>query len=119
PLDLFDLADPRVTPDHCLRLFVLIFSKSSFLPVEGTRTFHGVAREAGKTWEEKVTKDLSKLVFGELFPKLVTAIAAGDPKRPSVIERPYLAQVRQSALILLYRLLFVVYAEDRDLLPEN
>jgi len=119
PLDFFDLADSRMTPDHCLRLFVLIFGKSSFLPVEGPRTFHDVAREAGKTWEEKVTKDLSKLVFGELFPKLVTAIAAGDPKRPSGIERPYLAQVRQSALILLYRLLFVVYAEDRDLLPKS
>jgi hypothetical protein len=31
----------------------------------------------------------------------------------------YLEEVRQSALVLLYRLLFVVYAEDRALLPDN
>jgi hypothetical protein len=118
-LDLLDRADPRITPDHCLKLFILLLGKSAFLPLDGQRTFHDISRDAGKTWEERVTKDLSRLVFGELFPSLVTAIAASDPKRPSVIERPYLAQVRQSALVLLYRLLFVVYAEDRDLLPSN
>ena len=118
-LTLFDQSDKRVTRDHCLRLFILIFGKPAFLPSDGTRTFHDIARDTGKTWEEKVTKDLSKLVFGNLFPKLVTAIAASDAKRPTVIGRDYLEQVRQSALILLYRLLFVVYAEDRDLLPSS
>ncbi|WP_291847491.1 Eco57I restriction-modification methylase domain-containing protein [Bradyrhizobium sp.] len=118
-LTLFDQSDSRVTRDHCLRLFILIFSKSAFLPSDGARTFHDIARDTGKTWEEKVTKDLSILVFGGLFPKLVTAIAASDTNRPKVIGREYLEQVRQSALILLYRLLFVVYAEDRDLLPSS
>src|SRR4029079_16706706 len=37
-LDLFDLADKRVPPDHCLRLFILMFGKSAFLPVDGPRT---------------------------------------------------------------------------------
>jgi len=118
-LDLIDCADPRMTPEHCLRLFILFFGKPAFQPLEGPRTFHDVSRDTGKTWEEQVTKDLSALVFGTLFPKLVTAIAAADPKRPAVIGRAYLEQVRQSALILLYRLLFVVYAEDRALLPSN
>ena len=36
------------------------------------------------------------------------------PKRPR--DAP-LAEVREAALILLYRLLFILYAEDRDLLP--
>ena len=35
------------------------------------------------------------------------------------MDRTYLDEVRQAALILLYRLLFVVYAEDRDLLPDQ
>ena len=34
----------------------------------------------------------------------------GTPEAP-------LAEVREAALILLYRLLFILYAEDRDLLP--
>lgn len=118
-LNLLDRADARLTPDRILRLFILMFGRPAFLPIEGTRTFHDISREAGKSWEEKVTKDLSKLVFGELFPKLVTAIAKHDPNPPAEIERGYLDEVRQAALVLLYRLLFVVYAEDRDLLPDQ
>jgi Eco57I restriction-modification methylase len=118
-LSLLDLADARLTPDRVLRLFILMFGRPAFLPFEGARTFHDTSREAGKSWEEKVTKDLSKLVFGDLFPKLVTAIAKHDPKSPADIDRTYLDEVRQAALILLYRLLFVVYAEDRDLLPDQ
>ena len=36
-----------------------------------------------------------------------------------MLSEAYLAEVRQAALILLYRLLFVLYAEDRNLLPEE
>jgi hypothetical protein len=118
-LNLLDLADARLTPDRVLRLFVLMFGRPAFLPFEGARTFHDTSREAGKSWEEKVTKDLSKLVFGDLFPKLVAAIAKHDPTPPAAINQSYLDQVKQAALILLYRLLFVVYAEDRDLLPDQ
>ncbi|MBU2583110.1 MAG: Eco57I restriction-modification methylase domain-containing protein [Alphaproteobacteria bacterium] len=118
-LDLFDTTDERITPEHCLRLFLVMFGREAFLAFDGQRTFHDASRETGKVWEERVTRDLSKLVFGELFPQLVTAIADHDKQRPAEIDRRYLDAVRQSALILLYRLLFVVYAEDRDLLPDN
>ncbi|MCB1509639.1 MAG: Eco57I restriction-modification methylase domain-containing protein [Hyphomicrobiaceae bacterium] len=118
-LDLFDTTDERMTPEHCLRLFLTMFGREAFLPFDGQRTFHDISRETGKVWEERVTRDLSKLVFGDLFPQLVTAIANHDKQRPAKIDRHYLDAVRQSALILLYRLLFVVYAEDRDLLPDN
>jgi hypothetical protein len=118
-LDLIDRADVRMTPEHCLRLFILLFRKSAFLHLDGQQTFHDVCRNTGKTWEDRVTKDLSRLVFGELFPRLVTGISDNDLARPAIVEEAYLDKVRQSALILLYRLLFVVYAEDRDLLPHN
>ncbi len=64
-LDLFDRSDARMTSDHCLRLFVLLFGKSSFLPIEGNRTFHDVSREIGKTWEKRVTKDLSLALYSD------------------------------------------------------
>lgn len=117
-LDLVERADERLTPAHALRLFYLLFGKQAFLPIDGKRTFHDIARDSGKVWEEQVTRDLSTLVFGDLFPKLVSAVAKHDPQRPSPMDASYLDDVRQSALILLYRLLFVVYAEDRDLLPD-
>ena len=52
-----------------------------------------------------------------MFPNLANALAAHDPLAPKPRTRAYLDQVRDSALILLYRLLFVLYAEDRLLLP--
>ncbi len=118
-LDLVERANPLLAPLHCLRLFALMFRKQAFLPVDGARTFHDLARDEGKTWEARVTRDLSHLVFHDLYPGLVAAIHRHDKNRPAAIDGPYLESVRQSSLILLYRLLFVVYAEDRELLPDR
>ena len=57
-------------------------------------------------------RDLSKQVFGFIFPALAQSIAAAAPAA-------LLTEVRDAALILLYRLLFILYAEDRGLLPVN
>ena len=96
---------------HWLKVFVLIFRRDAF--VAGTtdpRTFHQRAIEEGRFYEERVAASLSTLVFGQVFPGLARAIAAASPEAP-------LSEVREGALILLYRLLFILYAEDRDLLP--
>jgi hypothetical protein len=118
-LDLMDQADERLTPEHALKLFLLLFRKQAFLPIDGPRTFHDLVREEGKVWEARVTRDLSRLVFEDIYPSLVAALYHHDPLRPAQVDGFYLEQVRQSALVLLYRLLFVVYAEDRALLPDN
>lgn len=118
-LDLVERTDEKLTPAHALKLFVLLFRKQAFLPIDGPRTFHDLARDEGKIWEAKVTRDLSRLVFRDLYPHLVAALHRNDRAKPAQIDSRYLEEVRQSALVLLYRLLFVVYAEDRDLLPDN
>ena len=51
------------------------------------------------------------MVFEKVFPKLVEALADASGES--------LSDVRHAALIFLYRLLFVLYAEDRGLLPVN
>ena len=56
-----------------------------------------------------MARDLSNVVFDTVFPALVAALA-----RQSTGELP---EIRDAALIFLYRLLFVLYAEDRGLLP--
>ena len=90
-----------------------MFRREAFLPTRDKgRTFHEVALEEGKLWEARVAKDLSALTFDEIFPGFIRAIASAAPAAP-------LAEVRRSALTLLYRLLFVLYAEDRDLLPKR
>ena len=96
---------------HGLRLFGLVFRRDAFLPgAADERTFHQRAIEVGRYHEERVADNLSKLVFEQVFPGLARAIAAAAPDAP-------LPEVREAALILLYRLLFILYAEDRDLLP--
>ena len=95
-----------------LRLFFLLFRRESFTPQQGSTTsFLEAALAQGRRYEEKVAQDLSSVVFERVFPKLVEALddATGED----------LSRVRHAALILLYRLLFVLYAEDRGLLPVN
>jgi hypothetical protein len=96
---------------HWLRVFLLVFRCQAFQPSpSGNKTFHQIALQEGKTYEERVANDLSKKVFEDVFPELVKALVKAAPSAP-------LQDVRQGALILLYRLLFILYAEDRDLLP--
>lgn len=96
---------------HWLKVFLLIFRREAFVPAGADpRTFHEKALEEGKFYEERVAEDLSNKVFGEVFPDLVRAIVKAAPEAD-------LQAVREAALILLYRLLFILYAEDRDLLP--
>jgi hypothetical protein len=96
---------------HWLTVFYLIFRRDAFVPSGADpRTFHEKALEEGRFYEERVAEDLSNKVFGEVFPDLVRAIVNAAPEAD-------LQEVREAALILLYRLLFILYAEDRDLLP--
>lgn len=99
--------------DHALAVFFSLFARAAFLPsgADG-RTLHERARAQSSFYEERVARSLSSLVFERVFPDLVRAIADAAPNAP-------LPEVREAALVLLYRLLFMLYAEDRDLLPVN
>ena len=96
---------------HWLKVFALIFWRKAFLPGPvDERTFHERALDEGHFYRERVAASLSELVFKRVFPDLATAIAGAAPELP-------LTEVREATLVLLYRLLFIFYAEDRDLLP--
>ena len=98
---------------HWLAVFILIFRREAFIPgPSDPRTFHQRSIEKSRFYEERVAGSLSELVFRKVFPDLACAMSAAAPEAP-------LEQVRDAALIFLYRLLFILYAEDRDLLPVN
>jgi hypothetical protein len=106
---LFALSDDERR--HWLRVFALVFRREAFLPSPtDTRTFHQRALDEGRFYEERVAANLAEVVFGRVFPNLAIAMATAAPETD-------LDEVRDAALILLYRLLFIFYAEDRDLLP--
>jgi hypothetical protein len=122
-----DLLDkrPDVFPNddawqrHFFKLFAVIFGRNAFVPGHRTETFHQLALRQGKQWEARVARDLSDTVFRRVFPELCRALAAADGKAGSALDAAYLDELREGALILLYRLLFVLYAEDRNLLPDE
>jgi hypothetical protein len=116
--DLF--AQANADKVHYLRAFFLLFRRVAFLPQAGDaegRSFHAIALDEGRQWESKVSQDLGERVFDDLFPQLASAIARNDHAAQHPYPREYLDGVHRAALILLYRLLFVLYAEDRNLLP--
>ena len=118
-------------PGHGLRLFFLLFNRAAFLTQtwdSENRSFHAYARNEARAYEERVSQDLGKRVFEDIFPTLAQALAAGDLQavkedvsygqfKRQRYSAAYLDEVREAALILLYRLLFLFYAEDRRLLP--
>lgn len=113
-------ADEAKRRDHLLKVFFLLFRRASFLPgVEDQRTFHQLALSLTREWEARVSQKLSEDVFEHVFPQIVEAIVKGDPKAPKKPDAAYLDEARRAALTLLYRLLFVLYAEDRNLLPSH
>lgn len=105
---------------HGLKLLYCLFQRNAFLIQAWDtehRTFHEYALAEARRYEERVSQDLGQRVFDTVFPDLANALASGDPKAVNPPTREYLDEVREAALMLLYRLLFVLYAEDRGLLP--
>ncbi len=104
--------------DDALRAFYLLLRRDAFCRQDAaTTTFLEDAIAEGKRYEQQVAQDLSGVVFERVFPSLVGALAAHTGAGESA--QSDLAEARDAALIFLYRLLFVLYAEDRDLLPAN
>lgn len=113
------LAPPVGDVEHALKVFHLLFRAEAFLPQAGDaqhRTFHRIALDESRHWEARVSNALGQRVFDEIFPRLTLSLVAADPQAV-VHTLDYREQVKRAALTLLYRLLFVLYAEDRDLLP--
>ena len=102
----------RADDQDALRTFHLLFRRSAFVRRPGAAAaFLETALAAGRRYEQRVAQSLAGVVFERVFPSLVQALADAS-------DRP-MPEVRQAALIFLYRLLFVLYAEDRGLLPVN
>ena len=105
------------TPEHWSKVFFLMFSRSAFLPAPAPDgpTFHQYAVGEGRLWEAKITEELSAELLDESLPDFARAVAEkmpGDRTDPDFFER-----LRETVTIILFRLLFVLYAEDRGLLP--
>ncbi len=116
-IDLADCVAGTPKADHRLRLFLTLFARAAFIPDVAGATTLTAALDASRAFESRVTTALATTVFDTVFPTLAASLAAADPERPAILDRAYLDALREAALTWLYRLLFTLYAEDRDLLP--
>ncbi len=109
--DLADLLQPG--NEDGLLVFLLLFGRDSFvLQGTATTTFLEAALAEGRRYEESVVQDLSSVVVERVYPRLVGAVAEASGA-------DNLAEARSASLSFLYRMLFVLYAEDRRLVPVN
>ena len=96
---------------HAVRLFLLFFHLHAFTEYDvEQRTLHQRALRESRYFEQRIADDLSQVVFESVFPELAQAMAHAAPDAD-------MDEVRDAVLVLLYRLLFILYAEDRNLLP--
>jgi len=76
-----------------LRTFLLLFRREAFVLPKGARaSFIDAAIAEGERYEESAAEDLSQVVFGDAFPRLLNALAAQAPEAD-------LQEVRGAALI--------------------
>lgn len=94
--------------------FYLFFSPAGYLQLTGRPSLMQRAREGSTEYRLGVSEKLS----GRVFTALRLSIQGFLSHRPNQLtpERD-LELCREQSLILLYRLLFILYAEDRGLLP--
>ena len=108
PQPLAPIAPPEGAPaDHWMRVFLLLFRREAFETVGPPRCdFPRCRHREGRTYEARVTEELSAAVFDRVFPTLVQAFAEHD-RNADTTSAGWRAEAREGAIRLLYRLLFL------------
>ena len=117
------LASPD--PGEPFRYFYLFFRAAAFAPPppEGEGAFLDWLVEQSQAYARELGRRLKGRVFEHIFPHFAEGFiqTIGGPKALLELDEEERAQrldqVYQGTLTFLYRLLFLLYAESRDLLP--
>jgi len=100
------------------KIFYLLFRKEAFIQTEWrVKSYLEIALEEGKRWEEKVSENLKEKIFYEVFPNIAKGLIEDAKLKDEIIDEAHLEEIYENTLVILYRLLFLFYAEDRELLP--
>ncbi|MEK7766858.1 MAG: hypothetical protein AAB368_11525, partial [bacterium] len=121
-LDAEEILTPAAMPadelGDAFRYFWLLFRAAAFVPRELTRegrverlSFLDEALRDSQDFARKLGDRLKERVFEDVFLLLARGFIKGEPSAKD------LGAVHQATLTFLYRLLFLFYAEARDLLP--
>ena len=112
PVDLVDLLESGDLEQF--KYFWLFFRQEAFVKDPQGRNFLERVREGSTTYATRVGNELKALVFDRVFPGLAGGFVADATRRG---EKVTADQVYEATLAFLYKLLFLLYAEARNLLP--
>ncbi|MGQ9584128.1 MAG: Eco57I restriction-modification methylase domain-containing protein [Anaerolineae bacterium] len=114
-----DLVDLLESGDlEAFKFFWLFFRREAFVRDAQGRNFLERVREGSTTYAQAVGDRLKNLVFREVFPFLSGGFVAYAAARGQDLTSEAACQATYEAtLSLLYKLLFLFYAEARNLLP--
>jgi len=96
--------------------FYLFFRREAFLPDQDGRTFLDKVLEESDTYAAEVRDDIKDAVYDALC-RLMNGFCAWPANGLDPHDEATLRLIHENALVVLYRLLFVFFAEDRGLLP--
>lgn len=108
-----DLLDALADEDAFKR-FWLFFRKEAFVADAHGKNFVQRVLDGSTQYAREVGDQLKKLVFREVFPLLAGGFVADCEQRGEEIDTKL---IYEATLSLLYKLLFLLYAEARELLP--
>ncbi|MGO9612465.1 MAG: Eco57I restriction-modification methylase domain-containing protein [Dissulfurispiraceae bacterium] len=108
----------RLDPEESFRYFYLFFRKEAFHVLDGI-TFLDKLLKGSEEYAKRLGERLKKRVFEEIFPYFAEGFISHLRKVKGVSEPPQdeLDKIFHGTLTFLYRLLFILYAESRNLLP--
>ena len=110
-----DLVELLETQDiEQFKYFWLFFRSAAFEKDSYNKNFLERVREGSTTYATQVGNELKTLVFDQIFPDLATGFIIDVMRRGKTVEPK---QIYAATLSFLYKLLFLLYAEARNLLP--
>jgi type I restriction-modification system DNA methylase subunit len=98
------------------KYFWLFFCADSFVKNPQGRNFLERVRDGSNTYAKRVGEELKTLVFEQIFPSIAGGFAANAFR---LNHRVTSEELYEATLSFLYKLLFLLYAEARNLLPIN
>ena len=113
-VDLLNLLDSQDL--EAFKYFYLFFRKDAFVPVRDGKSFVEIVYESSERYRTKVGDSLKEAVYDALR-NLMNGFFRYQGNDLDPNDSDQLQQVHDLALVVLYRLLFLLYAEDGELLP--
>lgn len=120
---LFDFLPNGIAPSEPqieqFKRWWLFFRKYSFLPDSSGESFIQRVLQGSDTYAREVSDKLKELVFEQVMPEIAGGYIAYRHHEKNVVGETAenLTEIYRASLSLLYKLLFLLYAEARFLLP--